>query len=175
MLKYLDKFLKKVYQALIKSKEKVAATDLNLLLTFDLRKAISFLEKPNTLAYNLIYLGGKAYNLIQLHKISNLTVKIPFGFVLTTEVFRAYKLFKKYNELWKEYEELMREAVKKIEEKSGQKFNDPAKPLLLSVRSGATISMPGMMNSLLNVGLNLEITQGIAERTKKFMVCLGYL
>ncbi|MFN3505267.1 MAG: PEP/pyruvate-binding domain-containing protein [Caldimicrobium sp.] len=164
-IKYLDKFLKKVYQALIRSKEKVNIEDLNLLLTLDLRKSISFLDQPNPLADNLIYLGGKAYNLVQVARTLKQSIKIPHGFIITTEIFRSYKLFKKYQELWREYESILREAVKKIEEKSGKKFNDFEKPLLLSVRSGATISMPGMMSSILNVGINPEIAESIAEKT----------
>ena len=165
VLKYLDRFLKKVYQALIRNKERVNREDLNLLLTFDLRKAISFIDEPNPLAKNLIYLGGKAYNLVQLSKLSSLPVKIPFGFILTTEIFRAYKFLKKYDQLWKEYELLVREAIKVIEAKSGKKYGDLSHPLLLSVRSGATISMPGMMSSILNVGINPEIAEGLAKRT----------
>lgn len=166
VVKYLDRFLKKVYQALIRSKEKLTIDDLNLLLTFDLRKGISFIDNINSLSNNLIYLGGKAYNLVQLAKIPSLSVKIPQGFILTTEIFRAYKLIKKYDELWKEYEGLVRDALKSLEEKSGKKFNDLTNPLLISVRSGATISMPGMMSSILNVGINPEIAEGLAHKTK---------
>ncbi|MGC9141473.1 MAG: PEP/pyruvate-binding domain-containing protein [Caldimicrobium sp.] len=166
IIKYLDQFLKKVYQALIKSKENVKDEDLNLLLTFDGRKSLSFLYKPNLLAKDLIYLGSKAFSLIQLFQCLPPPMKIPLGFVLTTEIFRCYKLFKKYPILWKEYENLINEAIKTLEEKMGKKFGDRVNPLLLSVRSGAAISMPGMMTSILNVGINPEIAEGLAERTQ---------
>ncbi|MFN4196429.1 MAG: PEP/pyruvate-binding domain-containing protein [Caldimicrobium sp.] len=165
VIKYLDKFLKKVYHALIRSKEQVPKEDLNLLLTLDLRKSISFLDQPNPLANNLVYLGGKAYNLVQLARTFKLSIKIPHGFIITTEIFRSYKILKKYQELWKDYEKILREGVKKIEEKSGKKFNDFERPLLLSVRSGAPISMPGMMSSILNVGITPEIADSIASKT----------
>ncbi|MEZ0344106.1 MAG: PEP/pyruvate-binding domain-containing protein [Caldimicrobium sp.] len=163
---YLDQFLKKVYQALIKCKEEVNSEDLNVLLTFDWRKSISFLYKPNILANDLIYLGSKAFNLIQLSNLLPEPLKIPPGFVLTTEIFRCYKFFKKYPSLWKEYENVILEAIKALEEKTGKKFGDKYNPLLLSVRSGAAISMPGMMTSILNVGINPEIAEGLAEKTQ---------
>lgn len=166
VIKYLDQFLKKVYQALIKSKEVVNEQDLNTLLTFDWRKSLSLLYKPNLLANDLIYLGNKAFNLIQLSQILPSPMKIPSGFVLTTEVFRCYRLFKKYSSLWKEYENLIVTAIKALEEKGGKKFGDKSNPLLLSVRSGAAISMPGMMTSILNVGINPEIAEGLAEKTQ---------
>ncbi len=166
IIQYLDQFLKKVYQALIKSKEEVNSKDLNTLLTFDWRKSLSFLYKPNYLANDLIYLGSKAFNLIQLSNLLPSPLKIPHGFVLTTEIFRCYKLFKKYSSLWKEYEKVILEAINALEERTGKKFGDKSNPLLLSVRSGAAISMPGMMTSILNVGINPEIAEGLAEKTQ---------
>lgn len=165
VIQSLDKFLRKVYQALIRSKERMGDEDLNLLLSMDLRRAVCWLDEANPLTSDLIYLGGKAYNLVQLGKRKNLAGKIPYGFVLTTEIFRCYQLFKKYQPLWREYEILVREAIKKIEVKTGKRFNHPENPLLLSIRSGSAISMPGMMSSLLNVGLNLELVEGLAKRT----------
>ncbi|MCS7150237.1 MAG: PEP-utilizing enzyme [Caldimicrobium sp.] len=165
-IRSLDNFLKKVYYALINSKEKVKDEDLNLLLSLDLQKAVSFLDEGNPQANDLIYLGGKAYNLIQIAKMPHQRVKIPKGFVLTTEIFRCYPLFKKYPLIWKEYEALVRETVRRIEIKTGRRFNTADNPLLLSIRSGSAISMPGMMSSLLNVGLNLEIVEGLAKKTQ---------
>lgn len=166
IIKYLDKFLKKIYEALIKNKEKIEVNELNILLSFDTRKSISYIYKPNPLANDQIYLGSKAFNLIQLSKDELFYTKIPYGFILTTENFRCYKLFKKYYDLWKEYEALIKEAIKFIEEKTHKKFNAPNNSLLLSVRSGATISMPGMMTSILNVGINPEIAEGLAKETQ---------
>jgi pyruvate,orthophosphate dikinase len=166
VVKYLDQFLKKIYEALIKNKEKMPENELNLLLSFDTRKSISYIYKANPLANDQIYLGGKAYNLIQLARDEAFHTKIPHGFILTTENFRCYKLFKRYHGLWREYETLIKEAIKFIEERTHKKYNHPANPLLLSVRSGATISMPGMMSSILNVGINPEIAEGLAKETQ---------
>jgi len=166
ILQNLDRFLRKVYQALIKSKEIIDKDDLNILLTFDWRKSLNFLQKSNQLANDLIYLGSKAYHLLKLGECLPEPVKIPPCFVLTTEIFRCYKLFKKYPSLWKEYENLIGEAIKTLEEKTGKTFGDKSNPLLLSIRSGATISMPGMMTSILNVGINPEIAEGLAHKTE---------
>ncbi|MCS7199040.1 MAG: PEP-utilizing enzyme [Caldimicrobium sp.] len=166
VIRALDNFLKKVYLALTTTKDKVKEEDLNLLLSLDFRKAISFLDAPNPLANDLIYLGGKAYNLMRISQLPQKWVRIPQGVVLTTEVFRCYQLFKKYPLIWREYESLVREAVRVIESKTGKSFGSSQNPLLLSIRSGSAISMPGMMSSLLNVGLNIGIVEGIAERTQ---------
>ncbi len=166
VIKYLDKFLKKIYFILIKEKEKIDEEDLNLILTFDKRRAINQFYYSNPLVENQIYLGSKAFNLIKLSMDSKVSLKIPIGFVLTTEIFRAFKLIKKYREFWEEYEKLIKEGIKFIEEKTGKKFNSFENPLLISIRSGSTISMPGMMSSILNVGINPEIAEGLAKASQ---------
>jgi pyruvate,orthophosphate dikinase len=85
--------------------------------------------------------------------------------VLTTEIFRCYPLIKKYRELWEDYEKSIREEVLRLEKVIGKRFGSKKNPLILSVRSGASISMPGMMTSILNVGVNLEIIRGLARTT----------
>jgi len=166
IVKYLDKFLKKVYQALVKSREYLEKDDLHLLLTFDWRKSFSFIHEQNPLGRDLIYLGSKAFNLFELARILPPPIKIPECFVLTTEIFRCYKVFKKYLRLWKEYEKRIINSIRIFEEKTGKRFGDKDNPLLLSIRSGATISMPGMMTSILNVGINPEIAEGLAQKTQ---------
>jgi len=164
-LKYLDKFLKKIYSVLSEYIEKIDPEDLNLLMSYDKKRTISFLYNSNSFVMDLIYLGNKGYNLMLLSQETDLNLKIPYGFILTTEVFRCYKLIKKYKELWEDYKETIRQNIAKLEELTGKKFGSKDNPLILSVRSGSAISMPGMMTSLLNVGLNLEIVEGLAEKS----------
>ncbi len=106
-------------------------------------------------------LGGKGANLAEMNLIG---VPVPPGFTITTEVCTEYnKLGKdKVVELLKEEVE---KAVEYVENIMGTKFGDKKNPLLLSVRSGARVSMPGMMNTVLNLGLNEEAVEGIAEKT----------
>lgn len=105
-------------------------------------------------------LGGKGANLAEM---GNLGIPIPPGFTISTEVCDYYyKNDQKYpNELDSE----VKENLRKLEDVTGKKFGDPAGPLLVSVRSGAAISMPGMMDTVLNVGLNRETVDGISEKT----------
>jgi len=166
VVKHLDAFLKKVYSVMTSYIEKVDKEDLNLLMSYDPRRTISFIHSPNPLVNDLLYLGNKGYNLILLANEKGLTVKIPYGFILTTEIFRCYPLIKKYSELWNDYKERIEESIKKLESLTGKGFGKKKNPLLLSVRSGSAISMPGMMNSILNVGLNPEVVEGLYEESK---------
>uniref|UniRef100_A0A7C4NU46 Pyruvate, phosphate dikinase n=1 Tax=Thermodesulfobacterium geofontis TaxID=1295609 RepID=A0A7C4NU46_9BACT len=166
VLKYLDKFLKKVYYLLSSYVERIDIEDLNLLMSYDSRRTLSLIHKPNPFVNDLLYLGNKGYNLTLLAKEGNTGIKIPYGFILTTEVFRCYKLIKKYKELWEDYEAKIREHVKILENLTNKKFGDKKNPLLFSIRSGSALSMPGMMSTLLNVGVNEEIIEGLAETSK---------
>ncbi len=105
-------------------------------------------------------LGGKGANLAEMTRIG---VPVPPGFTMTTESCNAYlEVGEQLPEgLW----EQSLEALKAIEKQTGKKFGDPKNPLLVSVRSGAKLSMPGMMDTVLNVGLNDETVPGMAELT----------
>ncbi len=102
-------------------------------------------------------LGGKGANLAEM---CNIGVPVPPGFTLSTEVCTAYyDNNRNYPESLKAEVEA---AIAKTEEVLGKKFGDPKNPLLFSVRSGSRVSMPGMMDTVLNLGINEEITEGLA-------------
>ncbi len=103
-------------------------------------------------------LGGKGANLAEMSKLG---IAVPPGFTITTEV---CNYFIKNKTLPDSLEVEIKEAVKKLEDYSGQKFGSTSSPLLLSVRSGGRISMPGMMDSILNIGLNNENVHKLAEK-----------
>lgn len=105
-------------------------------------------------------LGGKGANLAEM---VNIGLPVPAGFTVTTEVCTAYyKNNKKYP---KELEKQVKDALAKVEKQMGAKFGDLQNPLLLSVRSGARASMPGMMETILNVGLNNETREALIAKT----------
>ncbi|MBT4139366.1 MAG: pyruvate, phosphate dikinase, partial [Candidatus Latescibacteria bacterium] len=105
-------------------------------------------------------LGGKGANLAEM---SGIGIPVPAGFTITTEVCTYYYDHgKKYPAA---LEAQVLENVAALEKAMGSKFGDASNPLLLSVRSGARVSMPGMMETVLNLGLNDEITQGIIAKT----------
>ncbi|NQX89817.1 MAG: pyruvate, phosphate dikinase [Halioglobus sp.] len=105
-------------------------------------------------------LGGKGANLCEM---TSLGLPVPFGFVITTSTCREY--FQAGNKLPTLLEQEYRVALDLVEKAMGARFGDPGNPLLFSVRSGAPISMPGMMNTILNLGLNDEIVDGLAKKT----------
>ena len=104
-------------------------------------------------------LGGKGANLAEMTSVLGLPV--PPGFTITTDACRAYMA-----EGWpKGLDDEVTKHVKNLEKAMGKRIGDPADPLLVSVRSGAKFSMPGMMDTVLNLGLNDESVEGLAKQT----------
>ncbi|MBI4400760.1 MAG: pyruvate, phosphate dikinase [Nitrospirae bacterium] len=106
-------------------------------------------------------LGGKGAGLAEM---TNLNISVPPGFTISTEAcVEYYRRRKTYPPgMWEE----ALHALKKVERSMGARFGDPANPLLVSVRSGARASMPGMMDTVLNVGLNARTVEGLAAKTR---------
>ena len=105
-------------------------------------------------------LGGKGANLAEM---TNLGLPIPQGFTVTTEACTDY--YDQGKKISEEIQAQIFEALKKLEEMQGKKFGDTEDPLLVSVRSGARASMPGMMDTILNLGLNDVAVEGFAKKT----------
>ena len=105
-------------------------------------------------------LGGKGANLAEM---STIGIPVPPGFTITTEVCSEY--YEKGKKLPEATRPQVEEALKKVEAEVGAKFGDPTDPLLVSVRSGAALSMPGMMNTILNLGLTDASVEGLAKKT----------
>ena len=105
-------------------------------------------------------LGGKGANLAEM---TNLGLPIPQGFTVTTEACTEY--YNSGKNITDEIKTQIFDALKILEEKQGKKFGDTKDPLLVSVRSGARASMPGMMDTILNLGLNDEAVEGFAAKT----------
>ncbi|RLB05238.1 MAG: pyruvate, phosphate dikinase [Deltaproteobacteria bacterium] len=105
-------------------------------------------------------LGGKGANLAEM---TNLGIPVPAGFTISTEVCRYY--YEHDGAYPPELRQEVEAALSRMEKVMGARFGDSENPLLVSVRSGAAISMPGMMDTILNLGLNDETVQGLARRT----------
>ncbi|MEM3402014.1 MAG: PEP/pyruvate-binding domain-containing protein, partial [Candidatus Hadarchaeales archaeon] len=121
-----------------------------------MEKMIYFFEEAD--GTNKRLLGGKGAGLCTM---AQLGLPVPPGFVITTEVCRRY-----YEEGGKFPEGLLEElarAMERLEKLTGKKFGDPKNPLLVSVRSGSMLSMPGMMDTILNLGLNDAVAEGLAQ------------
>src|SRR5437763_9387860 len=105
-------------------------------------------------------LGGKGVGLAEM---TQLGVPVPAGFTVTTDACRAY--MQNGKSLPDGLEPEIAEHLRALEEKTGKRFGDPRDPLLVSVRSGAAVSMPGMMDTILNLGLNDEAVEGLGQAT----------
>jgi pyruvate,orthophosphate dikinase len=105
-------------------------------------------------------LGGKGANLAEMAAIG---LPVPAGFTLTTEL--CTEFYKNNRQYPAEVQDQLKENLAKLEEAMGKNFGDPLNPLLLSVRSGGRVSMPGMMDTVLNLGLNDETVQGLIEQS----------
>lgn len=105
-------------------------------------------------------LGGKGANLAEMTKIG---LPVPDGFTISTEACTAY--YEEGKTIPPEVKAQLLEALSNLEDKTGKKLGDPKNPLLVSVRSGSVFSMPGMMDTVLNLGMNDETVKGMAELT----------
>ena len=121
-------------------------------------KYVYLFSEGNASMRNL--LGGKGANLAEM---TNLGLPVPQGFTITTEACTAY--YDDGKRINNEISAQITEAIGKLEEITGKKFGDKENPLLVSVRSGARASMPGMMDTILNLGLNEDVVNTMAEKS----------
>ena len=105
-------------------------------------------------------LGGKGANLAEMTKLG---LPVPQGFTITTEACTRY--YEDGEKISDEIQTEIFENIKKMEEITGKKFGDKENPLLVSVRSGARASMPGMMDTILNLGLNEDVVEVLAKKS----------
>ena len=129
-----------------------------------MKKYVYLFDEGNKNLRNL--LGGKGANLAEM---TNMGLPVPYGLTVTTEACNLY--FSDGELLNENVQKQILKGIKRIEEKTGKKLGDENNPLLLSVRSGSPISMPGMMDTILNLGLNDKIASALAkdEDSKRFI------
>lgn len=125
-------------------------------------KYIHAFSDPITDEIDQSLIGNKGYNLCLMH---GMDLPIPEGFIITS---KATKEFKKKNNFGDEFTKELKGNLNWIQEKANLQVGNPEKPLILSVRSGSVISMPGMLDTILNVGLNQNIVKKLAENKSGF-------
>ena len=155
-LQHLDNFISRIIQTLEAQKELLDEQTLDLLMTYNPEKAISSLYNENLRTHNLIHLGNKGFNLMVLAGDGK---PVPPAFIITTEIFRCWPAVQKFNRARDEFMRRVRASITGIEELTDKIFGSPERPLLLSVRSGSAISMPGMMTTIHNVGFNEDLVE----------------
>ncbi len=163
-LQQLDTFISRILKTLFEQAEGLDVQNLDLLMSYDPKKALSSIHFPNKVTTDRIHLGNKGHNLI---KLASLGIPVPPGFIITTEVFRCEKAINRFRQAREHLEEGIREHLETLENLTGREFGNPENPLLVSVRSGGAISMPGMMISFLNVGMNESVAQELIRRTAR--------
>ena len=163
-LQQLDNFISRILKTLFEQAEGLDIQNLDLLMSYDPKKALSGIHTPNEATKDRIHLGNKGHNLI---KLASLGIPVPPGFIITTEVFRCEKAINRFRHVREHLDEGIEEQLAALEQHTGKTFGDPENPLLVSVRSGGAISMPGMMISFLNVGINESIVEGLIKKTSK--------
>jgi pyruvate,orthophosphate dikinase len=162
-LQAMDNFISSIVRTLSEELERFKDNKqiLNLVMTYNPDITIAPLNKADKKVDNQILLGNKGYF---LKVLASYNFNIPPGFILTTEVFRCYDAVVGYTYIAKDLSARIYNEVLKLERITKKKFGDPRNPLLLSVRSGAAFSLPGMMNSFLNVGINEQIAEGLSKK-----------
>ena len=162
-LQQLDRFLGRILSTLFQQAERLSKENMHQLLLYDPHFAMVDIDRLPRPAPGVVLLGTKGVNLVRL---SALGFRVPAGFIITTEVFRCRQVIENYPPAQRHFTDQINRHLARLEAVSGKKFGDPANPLLLSVRSGSSISQPGMMDTLLNVGNNPQITAGMAARSR---------
>ena len=160
-LQHLDNFILRIIQTLENQKTILDQNRLDLLMTYNPDKAISLLHRLNPFTHNLIHLGNKGYNLATLISDGK---PVPPAFVITTEVFRCRDVVFGFSQAREDFMRRIRSSLNEVERLTGKVFGSPDAPLLLSVRSGGAISMPGMMATVHNVGFNEDLIEEYVER-----------
>ncbi|VAW40272.1 Pyruvate,phosphate dikinase [hydrothermal vent metagenome] len=161
-LQHLDSFITRIIQTLGAQKDVLDAKDLDLLMTYNPEKTISSLYKENLRTHNLIHLGNKGFNLMVLAGDAK---PVPPAFIITTEIFRCWQAVQRFDRARDEFMQRLRDSISGLEQLTGTVFGSPENPLLLSVRSGSAVSMPGMMSTIHNVGLNEEMVEEYVRKS----------
>ncbi len=151
LIQELDSFISYLTDRLADIAQGYSPQIIHDMLTFNPDMLISSFDAENAELDNQVFMGAKAY---YLKKLTGFGFPVPAGTVLTTELFRHRRAVFALPDMKKRIEDDIRQSVRKIEQEAGLEFGNPEKPLLLSVRSGTAVSMPGAMSTFLNVGIN---------------------
>jgi pyruvate,orthophosphate dikinase len=161
-LQQLDSLVGKVLRSLVEGREKLDPATLRLLMTCDPDHCCVAIDRHEDPHDGAVYLGNKGE---LIRRLAREGLPVPDGFILTTEVFRCHAAILACDELRRDISRQIQEQVSRLESLSDARFGDPERPLLLSVRSGAAISMPGILDTFLNVGMSAEVAEGLAARS----------
>ncbi|MFO7952594.1 MAG: PEP/pyruvate-binding domain-containing protein [Bacillota bacterium] len=158
LIQELDQFITNALNMINNMLENYSEEHINNMMSFNPELAISPLDCETLKMDNQVFLGAKAY---YLKKLMAYSLPVPPGFVITTEVYRHKETIFKHPYMSMELHKMIARQVEVIEKKTGLKFGSTTRPMLLSVRSGTAISLPGAMSTFLNVGMTEEIARSL--------------
>jgi len=161
LVQHLDNYISRILVTLRAMMEKLKPEVIHMLLNYDPKLLITSFYQLTSKVDNQTFLGAKAY---YLKKLYSYKFPVPPGFVLTTEWFRDRTAIKQFPEMYKAILEIIKEKVIELEKITKKKYGDPQNTLLLAVRSGTVISMPGAMDSILNIGMNDQIAESLSKQ-----------
>ena len=161
LIQPLDNLISQLLGSLHNMADRLPPELISDVMSYNSDLVISPLNRETIRMDNQIFLGSKAFFLKKLFLAG---FPVPPGFILTTEVFRRRKAIQNHADIKKEMDELILENLHKLEKQTGLQYGNPLKPLLLSVRSGTAISMPGAMDTYLNVGMNDEFVEELSKQ-----------
>ena len=161
LVQELDSFIASSLNMINSMLENYSEEHIHSMMSFNPDLAISPLGTKTEKIDNQVFLGAKAY---YLKKMFGYELPIPQGFVLTTEIYRHKETIFQHPSINAELEKMIRESLALMEKSCGLKYGSAEKPMLLSVRSGTAISMPGAMSTFLNVGITDQIARSLAKR-----------
>lgn len=161
LVQELDHFIADSLNMINNMLENYSDLHIHSMMSYNPDLAISPLSRQTEQMDNQLFLGAKAY---YLKKLINYGLPIPGGFVLTTEIYRHKDTIFEHPSINLELEQMIRHHLNLLEKNCGLKFGSTHKPMLLSVRSGTAISMPGAMSTFLNVGMTDEIAHALGQK-----------
>ncbi len=161
LIQPLDNYIARMIHLLHNMVDNFPPDIIRNIMSYDPELLTTSLFEETPKIDNQIFLGSKAYFQKKLYLKG---FPVPPGVVLTTELFRRRQAINFSTSLEQEVDLLIREQIRRLEQMTGQVYGDPGHPLLLSVRSGTAISMPGAMNTFLNVGMNDEIVEALSRQ-----------
>ncbi len=161
LVQLMDNFIARVLEALDSMKRAFGSGELRRVMSYDPDLMFIPLHVKKGRLDNQVLLGSKAHFLKRMHGYG---FPIPPGFVISTEMHRFRAVLRAHAGIQREMEELLKQNVQRVERRTGLKYGNPEAPLLFSVRSGAALSLPGAMDTFLNIGLNDEVTLKLSAR-----------
>ena len=160
LLQKFDGFIAGILKTLHNMVDNFSPDIINSIMRYNPDLILSPFNEKSPEMDNKVFVGEKGYFLKKLYGAG---IPVPPGFVLTTEVFRERHAIYKHPQLKAELDKKIAFQITKLEKLCGREFGNPQNPLLLSVRSGAAVSMPGAMVTLINVGMNDEIAAQLSR------------